>query len=139
MGAAGYGIGAVMSLAAARQSKAAYANDAQAAYEQAEMAGIEADQQAINRTAELQEQLSSIVNASAGQGVGAYASPSITNIFRQEKKLAKADISSIKLMGKSKRRQYVLSAKGSQRKGKAAMYTGIGTAAQMGAKAYTST
>jgi len=138
MGSVGYGIGAVMSLAAARQAQKAYANDAQAAMEQAEMAGLEADQQAINRTIELQEQLSSISASIAGQGVSAYASPSITNIYRREKQLASGDISSIKLMGKSKRRQYTLTASGMKKKGKAAMYTGIGTAAQMGAKAYTS-
>jgi hypothetical protein len=69
MGAAGYGISAVMSLAAAKQAQKAYANDAQASMEQAELAGIQADQEAINRTAQLREQLASISASSAGGGV----------------------------------------------------------------------
>ena len=60
MGAGGYLASGLMSLAAAKQAQGAYANDAQASYEQAELAGIQADQEAINRTAQLREQLASI-------------------------------------------------------------------------------
>ena len=69
MGAAGYAISAVMSLAAARQAQKAYANDAQAAMEQAEVAKIQADQEAINRTAQLNAQLARISASQSGGGV----------------------------------------------------------------------
>ena len=136
MGAAGYGIAAVMSLASARQAQKAYANDSQAAMEQAEMAKIEADQEAINRTAQLREQLASISATSAGGGVSVGAGGSMANIKRRETRLAKADVGAIKLMGASKQRQYKLSARASKTKGKAALYSGIGNAASSGSKGY---
>ena len=136
MGAAGYGLSAVMSLAAARQAQKAYANDAQAAYEQAEMAKIQADQEAINRTAQLNAQLASISASAGSGGVAVGTSGSISNIKRRETKLAKADVSAIKLMGFQNRRKFQLQAKASKTKGKAALLTGFGNAAQSGAKAY---
>lgn len=136
MGAAGYGISAVMSLAAAKQAQKAYANDAQASMEQAELAGIQADQEAINRTAQLREQLASISASSAGGGVSVGTGGSMANIKRRETRLANADISATKLMGMSKQRQFKLSASASKTKGKAAMISGIGNAASSGSKAY---
>ena len=136
MGAAGYGISAVMSLAAAKQAQKAYANDAQASMEQAELAGIQADQEAINRTAQLREQLASISASSAGGGVSVGVGGSMANIRRRETRLANADISATKLMGMSKQRQFKLSASASKTKGKAAIYSGIGNAASQGTKAY---
>ena len=136
MGAAGYGISAVMSLAAAKQAQKAYANDAQASMEQAELAGIQADQEAINRTAQLREQLASISASSAGGGVSVGAGGSMANIRRRETRLANADISATKLMGMSKQRQFKLSASASKTKGKAAMISGIGNAASQGSRAY---
>lgn len=136
MGAAGYGISAVMSLAAAKQAQKAYANDAQASMEQAELAGIQADQEAINRTAQLKEQLASISASSAGGGVSVGTGGSMANIKRRETRLANADISATKLMGMSKQRQFKLSASASKTKGKAAMISGIGNAASQGTKAY---
>lgn len=135
MGAVGYGVSAVMSLAAARQAQKAYANDAQASYEQAEMAKIQADQEAINRTAQLNAQLASI-SASAGSGGVAVSSGSIANIKRREIKLANADVSAIKLMGVQNRRKFQLQAKQSKLKGKAAMISGVGNAAGSATKAY---
>ena len=61
MGAAGYGLAAVMSLAAAKQAKAGYQMEAQSNREQAELAQINADQEAINRTAQLNAQLAVVV------------------------------------------------------------------------------
>ena len=136
MGAAGYGISAVMSLAAAKQAQKAYANDAQASMEQAELAGIQADQEAINRTAQLREQLASISASRAGGGVSVGAGGSMANIRRRETRLANADISATKLMGMSKQRQFKLSASASKTKGKAAMISGIGNAASQGSRAY---
>lgn len=136
MGGAGMAISAVMSLAAAKQAQKAYANDAQASMEQAELAGIQADQEAINRTAQLREQLASISASSAGGGVSVGAGGSMANIKRRETRLANSDISATKLMGMSKQRQFKLSASASKTKGKAAMISGIGNAASTGSKAY---
>tara|TARA_B100000941_G_scaffold227370_1_gene169634 strand:+ start:247 stop:690 length:444 start_codon:yes stop_codon:yes gene_type:complete len=137
MGWQGMALSAVMSLASARQAQKAYANDAQAAMEQAEMAGIEADQEAINRTAQLREQLASISASSAGGGVSVGAGGSMANIKRRETRLAKSDVGAIKLMGASKQRQYKLSARASKTKGKAAIYSGVGKAMESGSEAYS--
>ena len=136
MGWQGMAISAVMSLAAARQSAKAYANDAQSAMEQAEMASIEADQEAINRTAQLRETLASISSSSAGGGVSVGAGGSMANIRRRETRLAKADVGAIKLLGSSKQRQFKLSAKASKTKKTAAIYSGIGKAASTGSEGY---
>tara|TARA_R100001463_G_scaffold83906_3_gene138515 strand:+ start:619 stop:1065 length:447 start_codon:yes stop_codon:yes gene_type:complete len=135
MGAAGYGISAVMSLAAARQAQKAYANDAQASYEQAEMAKIQADQEAINRTAELNAKLASI-SASAGSGGVAVSSGSIKNIRRRETQLASADVGAIQTMGLQNRRKYKLEASSKKTKGKASMISGVGSAVTSGTKGY---
>ena len=129
MGSVGHFASAAFSLAAAKQSQKAYANDEQAAYEQAELASIQADQQAINRTAQLNAQLASISASSAGGGI-AIGSSSIANINRRENQLASQDKSAIKFMGATKRRNYQLSGKASRAKGKAAMYSGYASASK---------
>ena len=136
MGGFGAAAGAVMSIAAAKQSQRAYQNDAQASYNQAELAGIDADQKAINRTAQLNEQLASISATSAGSGVSV-GSGSMINIKRNEKKLAKQDVSSIKFMGNTKQRNYKLQGAGQINKGKAAKLSGYASAAKSGEQAYT--
>tara|TARA_R110000823_G_scaffold156784_3_gene287365 strand:- start:12 stop:455 length:444 start_codon:yes stop_codon:yes gene_type:complete len=136
MGGVGMGVSAVMSLAAAKQSQRAYQNDAQASFEQAELAGIQADQEAINRTAQLREQLASISASSAGGGVSVGAGGSMANIKRRETRLASMDVSAIKTLGSSKQRQFKLQGKGSQQKGKAVMYSGLASASATGVKAY---
>ncbi len=136
MGAGGYLASGLMSLAAAKQAQGAYANDAQASYEQAELAGIQADQEAINRTAQLREQLASISASSAGGGVSVGVGGSMANIRRRETRLANADISATKLMGMSKQRQFKLQGDGKKKQGKAAMYSGYANAASSGTKAY---
>ena len=137
MGAVGYGVGAALSVAGAMQTRKAYAMEAQQNKEQADLAGIEADQKAINRTQQLNEQLSSILAQAAGSGVS-ITSPSIIRIGKQERKMAEADISSIKLMGDAKRRQYGIASQASKVKGKAGMIAGLGQAASLATKAYTS-
>lgn len=139
MGAAGYGISAVMSLAAAKQAQKAYANDAQASYEQAQNAAIQADQEAINRTAQLREQLASISASSAGGGVSVGAGGSMANIKRRETRMANNDVSAIKYMGTSKQRQFKLQGDGKKKQGKAAMYSGIANASSSATKAYYAT
>ena len=136
MGWQAMAVQAVMTVAAAKKSQNAYANDAQASFEQAEMAGIQADQEAINRTAQLREQLASISASSAGGGVSVGAGGSMGNIKRRESRLASMDVSAIKFMGMSKQRQFKLQGKGSQLKGKAARLTGYANAATQAGKAY---
>ena len=136
MGGVGMGVSAVMSLAAAKQSQRAYQNDAQASFEQAELAGIQADQEAINRTAQLREQHASISASSAAGGVSVGAGGSMANIKRRESRLASMDVSATKFMGMSKQRQFKLQGKGSQLKGKAARLTGYANAATQAGKAY---
>ena len=96
----------LMTVAAAKKSRDAYANDAQASFEQAEMAGIQADQEAINRTAQLREQLASISASGAGGGVSVGAGGSMGNIKRRETRLASMDVSAIKTLGGSKGASY---------------------------------
>jgi len=129
MGSVGHFASAAFSLASAKQSQRAYANDEQAAYEQAELASIQSDQEAINRTAQLNAQLASISASSAGGGI-AIGSSSIANINRRENQLASQDKSAIKFMGATKRRNYQLTGKASKAKGKAAMYSGYASAAK---------
>jgi hypothetical protein len=139
MGAGGYLMAGAMSLAAARQQQGAYANDAQASYEQAQNAAIQADQEAINRTAQLREQLASISASSAGGGVSVGAGGSMANIRRRETRVANNDVSAIKYMGTSKQRQFKLQGDGKKKQGKAAMYSGYANAASSGTKAYYAT
>ena len=127
---------AVGSLMAARQQAGAYADDAQAAYEQSEDAKIEAKQQEVDRLAELRDQLSTLDSDFAGRGVAVGTSATVRNYGRQETKMAKADISSIKYMGASKQRQYRLKASKSKKLGKYAMISGVSKAASYGGDAY---
>ena len=139
MGAGGYLASGLMSLAAAKQAQGAYANDAQASYEQAQNAAIQADQEAINRTEQLREQLASISASSAGGGVSVGAGGSMANIRRRETRVANNDVSAIKYMGTSKQRQFKLQGDGKKKQGKAAMYSGYANAASSGTKAYYAT
>ena len=122
MGSVGHFAAAAFQLKAGKESQRAYANDEQAAYEQAELASIQADQEAINRTAQLNNQLAAISASSAGGGI-AIGSSSLANIKRRENQLASQDKSAIKFMGATTRRNYQLSGKASKNKGKAAMYS----------------
>jgi hypothetical protein len=136
MGAVGYGISAALSIAAAMKAKDAYALQAKQAEEQAEVAGIQADQEAINRTAQLNAQLAAISATQSAGGVTVGTSGSFKNIGRRETKIANADISAIKFMGRQNRRKFMLDAKASKKKGDAALIAGLGSAASSGSKAY---
>jgi hypothetical protein len=137
MGAVGYGISAALSIAAAMKAKEAYALQAKQAQEQADIAGIQADQEAINRTAQLNAQLASISATASAGGVSVGTSGSFKNIGRRETKLANADISAIKMMGRQNRRKFMLDSKASKTKGDAALIAGLGSAASSGSKAGT--
>ena len=136
MGAVGYGISAALSIAAAMKAKEAYALQAKQAQEQADIAGIQADQEAINRTAQLNAQLASISATASAGGVSVGTSGSFKNIGRRETKLANADISAIKMMGRQNRRKFMLDSKASKMKGDAALISGLASAASSGSKAY---
>ena len=133
MGAVGYGISAALSIAAAMKARDAYALQAE---EQADVAGIQADQEAINRTAQLNAQLAAISATQSAGGVTVGTSASFKNIGRRETKLANADISAIKFMGRQNRRKFMLDSKASKMKGDAALIAGLGSAASSGSKAY---
>ena len=136
MGAVGYGISAALSIAAAMKAKEAYALQAKQTQEQADIAGIQADQEAINRTAQLNAQLASISATASAGGVSVGTSGSFKNIGRRETKLANADISAIKMMGRQNRRKFMLDSKASKMKGDAALISGLASAASSGSKAY---
>ena len=136
MGAVGYGISAALSIASAMKARDAYALQAKQAQEQADIAGIQADQEAINRTAQLNAQLASISATASAGGVTVGTSGSFKNIGRRETKLANADISAIKLMGRQNRRKFMLDSKASKMKGDAALIGGLASAASSGSKAY---
>jgi len=136
MGAVGYGISAALSIAAAMKAKEAYALQAKQSQEAADMADIKADQEAINRTAQLNAQLASISATASAGGVSVGTSGSFKNIGRRETKLANADISAIKMMGRQNRRKFMLDSKASKMKGDAALISGLASAASSGSKAY---
>ena len=135
MGVQMQAVAAVASIASARSAQRAYANDAQAAYEQQQMAEIESKQAEVNRLRELRSQLSSLDTDFAGRGV-ATGSPTVSNLGRMEKKFAEADISSIKLMGSSKRRQFGLKQSSSKQLGKVALLSGVTKATGYAAESY---
>ena len=121
--------GAVIGLAGARQAKAASEMEARAYEEQAEMASIQARQQEEERNTQLRKQLASLGTSMSAQGIALGTSASVATLAGQEKKIAKKDISSIKLMGMSNRRKFQISAAGSRAAGKAQMTKAFGQTA----------
>ena len=120
--------GLMLSLQTAQMQKRAYEAEAQAQEEQAEMAKIQSAQQEIERNRRLRQQLSSLGTSMSAQGVAIGTSPSVLALADDEKKIAKEDIASIRLMGMSNRRRYEVGAAGSR---------AAGTAAQLGGFAKT--
>ena len=120
--------GLMLSLQAAQMQKRAYEAEAKAQEEQAEMAKIQSAQQEIERNRRLRQQLSSLGTSMSAQGVAIGTSPSVLALADDEKKIAKEDIASIRLMGMSNRRRYEVGAAGSR---------AAGTAAQLGGFAKT--
>lgn len=117
--------GLMMSLQAAQMQKQAYEAEAQAAEEQAEMAKIEASQREVERNRKLRLQLASLGTSMSSQGVALGTSPSVLALADDEKKIAKEDIASIRLMGMSNRRKYEVGAAGSRAAGRAAQLGGF--------------
>ena len=121
-------VSAAASIKQGQIAKQAYANDAQASIENAEQVEMQAQQKEIARINQLNENLSSMNSMFAGGGVSV-SGGSVNNIRRNESKLAKADITSIKYLGSAQSRQYKLGAKSKTLQGKAAV---IGSYAKAG-------
>lgn len=117
--------GLMLSLQAAQMQKQAYEAEAQAQEEQAEMAKIQAAQQEVERNRKLRQQLASLGTSMSSQGVALGTSPSVLALADDEKKIAKQDIASIRLMGMSNRRRYEVGAAGSRAAGAAAQLGGF--------------
>ena len=117
--------GAVIGLAGARQAKAASEMEARAYEEQAEMASIQARQQEEERNTQLRKQLASLGTSMSAQGITLGTSASVATLAGQEKKIAKKDISSIKLMGMANRRKFQIRAAWSRGEGKGKMTAAI--------------
>ncbi len=120
---------AAVGLLAARQQKAVHEMEASAYQEQATMAKIQAGQQETERNRKLRMQLASLGTSMSAQGVAIGTSASTSALIRDEKDIAAADISSIRLMGMSNRRKYELSGAGSKAAGKATTLKALGSAA----------
>lgn len=115
----------MMTMKATNMQKSVYEMEARSYEEQKEMAKIEAGQQEEARRLLLRKQLASLGTSMSSQGVALGTSPSVLALADDEKKLAKQDISNIRLMGLSNRRKYELSAAGSRAAGKAAVLGGF--------------
>lgn len=115
-------------LLSAKMQRDAYEMEAQANREQAEMAEIEAEQQANSRRNQLLQVMAALNVSEAGRGTSMGEGGSSKALRLGEKKYADADLSSIKLMGLSKKRQYGLGASQSRLGGKAAVISGVASA-----------
>tara|TARA_B100000683_G_C12504906_1_gene558828 strand:+ start:402 stop:839 length:438 start_codon:yes stop_codon:yes gene_type:complete len=123
-----------LSVLGAVQARSAANMEAQAYKEQAELAKLKADQDEISRNNQLRYQLAALGTSMASQGVSLGTSASVSAISKREKELAAQDVSNIKLMGMSQRRNYQISAEGAKASGKAKFLGGL---AQAGSMAYS--
>tara|TARA_X000001382_G_C3169667_1_gene179050 strand:- start:848 stop:1294 length:447 start_codon:yes stop_codon:yes gene_type:complete len=115
-------------LMSAKLQRDAYEAEAEANEEQAQMAGIEADQQENARRNQLLGILSALNVSESSRGLSIGQGGSSSALKENEKKFADADISSIKLMGLSKKRQFRLSADSARLSGKASIVSGLTSA-----------
>jgi len=104
--------GAVLGLMSAQRQAKAYKMEAAAYRDNANMAKIQAAQQEDQRQAQLRRQLAALGTSMSAQGIALGTSPSVTALRRDELRIAKNDIASIRLMGMSNRRRYEISASG---------------------------
>jgi len=123
---------AFVGLMAANKAKSAYEMEAQSYEEARKMESIKTSQQVVERDRRLRAQLASLDSSMAAQGITIGTSASISALENDEKKLASADISSIKLMGASNRRKYGLSAQSSKIKGESAVLGSYAKTAAIG-------
>ncbi len=129
----GTGAGMFISLATtmygAKLQKDAYEMEAQQNEEQANMAEIEAEQQSGARRNQFLQMMSALNVSEAGRGLSISQGGSSSSLRESDKKYLDADLSSIKLMGMNKSRQYRLGASQSRLSGKAALISGVASTA----------
>jgi len=118
--------GAVLGLMAAKKSADVYKMQAESYKQQAKMATIEADQKEVERIRVLNRQLSALGTSMSSQSIALGTSASVSALRKDEIKMAKSDVNSIRLMGLTNRRKYEISAAGSQASAKATMLGGGG-------------
>ena len=128
MGQAAMFISVASTLVGAKMQRDAYEMEAQQNEEQANMAQIEAEQQTNARRNQLLQVMSALNVSESSRGVTVAQGGSGSALRENEQTLAKADLSSIKLMGLSKKRQFRLGASQSRLGGKAAVISGVASA-----------
>ena len=128
MGQAAMFISVASTLVGAKMQRDAYEMEAQQQEEQAQMAEIEAEQQANSRRNQLLQVMSALNVSESSRGVSVGQGGTSSALKENEQRMAKSDLSSIKLMGLSKRRQYRLGADQSKLAGKAAIISGVANA-----------
>ena len=117
--------GAVLGVLAAKQQSDISKMEAQAYKEKADLASLKAQQDEDARRMQLRRQLASLGVSMTASGVAIGTSASMDAIAAGERDIARKDINNIKLMGQSTRRNYQISAVGSQAAGKAIMLGGL--------------
>ncbi|OUU63405.1 MAG: hypothetical protein CBC24_09215 [Candidatus Pelagibacter sp. TMED64] len=115
-------------LMSAKMQKDAYEMEAQQNEENAELAKIEMEQQENARRDQLLNVLSSLSSDEGSRGLAIGSGGTAQALRSSEKRMADADLSSIRLMGLSKRRQFQLGAKQSQIAGRGSILSGATSA-----------
>lgn len=115
-------------LLAAKMQRDAYEMEAEQQKEQAEVAEMQAEQQTNARRGQLLQIMSALNVSESSRGLSVGTGGTSKALRENETNLAKADLSSIKLMGLSKRRQYGLGAEQSRLAGKASLISGAASA-----------
>ena len=128
MGSPAIFISVASTLVGAKMQRDAYEMEAQANEEQANMAELEAEQQAGARRNQFLQMMSSLNVSEAGRGGSISQGGSSKALRESEKNYLSSDLSSIKLMGMNKSRQYRLGASQSRLSGKASVLSGLSSA-----------
>lgn len=115
-------------LLSAKLQRDAYEAEAQANEEQAEMATMQADQQHNARRGQFLQIMSALNVSESSRGISIGVGGSSKALRENELNLAKADLSSIKLMGLSNSRQFRMGASSSRLSGKASVLSGLSSA-----------
>lgn len=131
----GEAIALVFDFKGMQAQKAAARAEQQQAQVNAEMADISTQQDTVDRGRAMYAQLAALNTGFAGSGLSG-AGASKQNFGRMEKKFAKEDIASRKVMGSAERRKFQLTGFGARMSGKAAQNKFYGQAARYGKKAY---
>ena len=117
------------SLMAAKTQRDAYELEAEANEQNAELAGIEMEQQENASRNDLINIISSLNVGEASRGVSVKTGGSSGALRMSEQKMADSDLSSIRLMGLSKARQFRLGSKQARLSGTASMLGGASSSA----------